>query len=213
MAVKINAEQAERVSIGIAGDLVESVTGLMHLNTWKNLSRGMYGSTVIIKAYEIILYFLSQINNLDGVYGVGGNHDRLGAKEVEANGEAAELIFYFLQKSLPTINVQYDHSILSVDIYGIHYLLCHDDKRFTQKSKAGELLFHYGDKEKFNLIIGGHLHSRITQLDSIRSRKINIASIFTGNSYSEDLGYSSTAGFIIVENIDGLPKVTDYTLQ
>jgi len=211
VAQYVNAQNAQRVTLVKLGDIIESLTGLMHPNTWKSMQGGMYGAKVVIAAYEILMEFIGQINNLERICGVGGNHDRIGKKEIEANGEIAELIFYMLKQSLPDIEVVYDHSIVVKELYGINYLFCHDDKAFTQKNKVGELLFHYGDKNLFNMVVGGHLHSRITQLDGVRSRKINIPSLFTGNRYSEDLGYSSTAGFCIFESIDGLPKVTDYT--
>jgi len=57
------------------------------------------------------------------------------------------------------------------------------------------------------------LHSRIISTDSRKIRHIWCPSLFTGNEYSKQLGFSSTAGYLQIENNGkGFPNVTDITL-
>lgn len=212
ITVTVNQHLSENVTVNILGDLIESFTGMNHANSWKSLGKRMYGSKVVIRACEILVEFLAGIHNLQGVNIIGGNHDRpTASKNEEANGEIAELIAYMLNKTLPC-EVEYNHSVLSKEIYGIQYIMVHGDKGHSSKNKVPNILFNHGNKSKFNLVVAGHLHSRIVSLDSINSRMMHVASLFTGNAYSDDLGFTSCAGFNIIENLDGLPKVTDYTI-
>ena len=72
------------------------------------------------------------------------------------------------------------------------------------------MCWDYGVKGKFNFITEGHLHSRIKKLDAKQIKNFEMISddntdcrrqvcpsLFTGNSYSEYGGWSTTAGFII----------------
>ena len=199
--------------INILGDLIESFTGLNHPNSWKSMQYGQYGFTVVKTAYLILLDFLCSINNLTQINSVGGNHDRPTAtNKEETNGEIAELISFMLAQSLKSIKFTYNHSVNAQVIDGINYILVHGDKGHSKDSKIGALVFNHGKQDMFNLVLAGHLHSRITGCDSSKYRKITVPSVFTGNAYSDDLGFTGTAGFIIISNRKGLPQITDYTL-
>lgn len=209
----INEQGAKEVDVNILGDLIESFTGLNHPNSFKSMQYGQFGVKVVIEAYMIILYFLSLIHNLRSVNGVGGNHDRpTASNKEESNGEIAELIFFMLAQSLKSIKFTYNHSVNAQVIDGINYILVHGDKGHSKDSKIGALVFNHGKQDMFNLVLAGHFHSRITGCDSSKYRKITVPSVFTGNAYSDDLGFSGTAGFIIISNRNGLPQITDYTL-
>jgi len=209
----INEQGAKEVHINILGDLIESFTGLNHANSWKSMQYGQYGVTVVKTAYLILLDFLCSINNLTQVNSVGGNHDRpTASNKEETNGEIAELISFMLAQSLKSIKFTYNHSVNAQVIDGINYILVHGDKGHSKDSKIGALVFNHGKQDMFNLVLAGHLHSRITGCDSAKYRKITVPSVFTGNAYSDDLGFSGTAGFIIISNRKGLPQITDYTL-
>jgi hypothetical protein len=209
----INQQGAKEVHINILGDLIESFTGLNHPNSWKSMQSKMYGVTVVIEAYKMLLEFLCSINNLTQVNSVGGNHDRpTASNKEETNGEIAELINFMLSESLKSIKFTYNHSLNAQVIDGINYILVHGDKGHSKDSKIGTLVFNHGKQDMFNLVLAGHLHSRITGCDSSKYRKITVPSVFTGNAYSDDLGFSGTAGFIIISNRNGLPLITDYTL-
>jgi hypothetical protein len=81
-------------------------------------------------------------------------------------------------------------------------------------------------KNMYNLICEGHLHSIIQKLninqretyqtikdDAVDHRRINCPSYFTGNFFSESLGYTSESGFIITENNGkGVPNVFYYAI-
>jgi len=212
-ADRINRYGAKEVHINLLGDLIESFTGLNHPNSWKSMQYGMYGVTVVKEAYNIILEFLCSINNLVQVNGVGGNHDRpTASNKEESNGEIAELIFWVLGNSLPTIKFTYNHSLNAQVIDGINYILVHGDKSHSKDTKIGTLVFNHGKQDMFNLVLAGHLHSRITGCDSSKYRKITSPSIFTGNQYSDDLGFNGNAGFLLTYREDNYPVVTDYTI-
>ena len=78
----------------------------------------------------------------------------------------------------------------------------------------------------YNLICEGHLHSIIQKLnvnqrdtyqtikdDAVDHRRMNCPSFFTGNFFSEILGYTSESGFVITEdNGKGVPNVFYYAV-
>jgi hypothetical protein len=209
----INAHGAKEVHVNILGDLIESFTGLNHPNSWKSMQYGMYGVTVVKESHLILLEFLCSIHNLAQVNGVGGNHDRpTASNKEESNGEIAELIFWVLEKSMPSIKFTYNHTLNAQVIDGLNYILVHGDKAHSKDNKIGTLVFNHGKQDMFNLVLAGHLHSRITGCDSGMYRKITAPSIFTGNSYSDDLGFNGNAGFLLSYRLGQYPVTIDYTI-
>jgi hypothetical protein len=209
----INGHGAKEVHVNILGDLIESFTGMNHPNTWKSMQYGMYGVTVVKESHLILLEFLCSIHNLAQVNGVGGNHDRpTASNKEESNGEIADIIFYILQQSLPTIKFTYNHTLNAQVIDGLNYILVHGDKAHSKDNKIGTLVFNHGKQDMFNLVLAGHLHSRITGCDSGMYRKLTAPSIFTGNSYSDDLGYNGNAGFLLSYRLGQYPITIDYTI-
>jgi hypothetical protein len=209
----INGHGAKELHVNILGDLIESFTGLNHPNSWKSMQYGMYGVTVVKESHSILLEFLCSIHNLAQVNGVGGNHDRpTASNKEESNGEIAELIFWVLEKSMPTIKFTYKHTLNAQVIDGLNYILVHGDKAHSKDSKIGTLVFNHGKQDMFNLVLAGHLHSRITGCDSGMYRKLTAPSIFTGNSYSDDLGYNGNAGFLLSYRLGQYPITIDYTI-
>jgi hypothetical protein len=209
----INGHGAKEVHVNILGDLIESFTGLNHPNSWKSMQYGMYGVTVVKESHLILLEFLCSIHNLAQVNGVGGNHDRpTASNKEESNGEIAELIFWVLEKSLPSIKFTYNHTLNAQVIDGLNYILVHGDKAHSKDNKIGTLVFNHGKQDMFNLVLAGHLHSRITGCDSGMYRKITAPSIFTGNSYSDDLGFNGNAGFLLSYRLGQHPVTIDYTI-
>ena len=66
----------------------------------------------------------------------------------------------------------------------------------------------------FTILLTAHLHSRMVKLDSHNKRHLVVPSLFTGNAYSENLGFTSTAGFLQISNDGhGFPRVIDETLR
>jgi hypothetical protein len=212
-AARINKYGAKKVYLNFLGDLIASFTGLNHPNSWKSMQQGMYGVTVVKEAYSILLEFICLIHNVEMISGVGGNHDRpTSSNKEEQNGEIAELIFWMLEKSLPNVKFNYDHSLLAVQIDGINQILVHGDKGHSKDNKIGSLVFLHGRQDMFNLVLCGHLHSRITGCDTSKYRKLTIPSIFTGDAYSDDLGFTGTAGFTVIISDNGKPITHDYTI-
>jgi predicted phosphodiesterase len=227
----INQKGYKEVHLALLGDFIESFTGLNHRNSWKGLGKGMYGMNSIILCFEILMEsFVSRINNVAGIYIVSGNHDRVTSeKENDAKGEVAELLAYLFRKQLPETKVLYHPMVLSVTIDGINYLMSHGHLPFMQK-ELSKILFDYGKQGIYNVIMQGHKHTRhvvktvkrkqyewnnytVVQLDEADYRAIILPPMFTGNFFSESLGFSSSAGFALMEN-NGRGKLNyfDYCL-
>lgn len=207
-----NAEESCEVHVHILGDLIESFTGMNHKNSWKGLQKGMIGAEAV-KLCARVLHdnLLSRITNLATVKIIAGNHDRVTSdKEEDTDGGAADLIAWGLQ--LMGYDVEFDPFVLTHLVDGINYILLHGHEGVSKKSTK-EICWDYGVKGVFNFITEGHLHSIIERLsdsqrnsfktikdDAIDHRRMHVASLFTGNSYSERLGYTSNSGFMITRN-------------
>lgn len=212
-AYRINRLNYKVVHVHILGDLIESFTGMNHKNSWKGLDKGMFGVSAIklfVKLFKE--HFLDVVNNLGKIKMVAGNHDRVTSDNNEdTDGGAAELIAYALE--LIGYHIEFKRDVLTHKVDGVNYILNHGHLGFTNKKSTQEMCWMYGEKGVFNFITEGHLHSRIAKLnakqassfkmitdDSIDCRRQVCPSLFTGNSYSEDGGWSTLAGFIITES-------------
>ena len=224
-AAEINRLQYSTVHVHILGDLLESFTGLSHRNTWKGLDKAMVGAEAV-KLVTKILHdnFLSKINNLGDIKVVAGNHDRVTSDNKEdVHGDAANLVCWGLE--MIGYNVEFNPLVITHTVDGICHILTHGHHSLSKKSTK-QLCWDYGEQGKFNLICEGHLHSiiqklSITQRDSFQTikddavdhRRMNCPSFFTGNFYSESLGYTSESGFVITENNGkGVPNVFYYAV-
>lgn len=214
VAQDINSENNKENHIFILGDLIESFTGLNHINSWKSLE--LHGANVLIIAYELLLGFLEKIENLKSVHIVAGNHDRItSSNQEDQEGDVAKIIAYFLSKKL---NVNFHNSVISVVIDNINYILHHGDKSFA-KGDIADIVLSHKKGDCFTVVLSGHLHTRgkkeretqILQDDKKYRAYIN-PSLFTGNFYSENLGFTSVSGYYTFENKNNLPKVTDNPL-
>ena len=233
VAEKVNRRQFSAVHVNMLGDFFESISGLNKPDTFKGLGLGMYGANLFILADKIFSeHFLSRINNLRSVNIVGGNHDRLAAdKKQESTSEGAGILAYLLQKTLPSIEVSYNHSILVKVIDGIQYILFHGDTGVA-KQDAAKVILDYGlPGNYFTCLISGHRHTReykrtmkthvtaykdvvFVEMDEMKYRKYQIASLFTGNIFSENLGHASTAGALVTwNNGRGKPESWDLCLS
>lgn len=221
-AEKINRYKFKEVHIHLLGDLIESFTGLNHSNSWKSLDKKMIGAEAVKLATKCIHdYLLSRINNLASVKIVAGNHDRVTSnKDEDTEGGAANLIAWGLE--LIGYNVEFNSTVISHYVDGIMHVITHGHLGISKRSTK-DIIWDYGKQGVYNLVCEGHLHSIIEKLsvsqrrsyqtikdDSVDHRRFNCPSFFTGNSYSEQLGYTSNAGFVITYN-DGedVPEI-DY---
>lgn len=215
VADEINKQNNESNIIAFLGDLIESFTGLNHINSWKSIQKGMYGGKVLITAYEIILDFLERIHNLEGVYIIAGNHDRVTSRNDEdTEGDTARIISYFLEQRV-NCPVKFHTTVLSEDIDGINYIFHHGDKGFARGDLA-DIVLAFGNNTKFNVVLSGHLHTRnrkerqtYINEDTRKYRAYTCPSIFTGNEYSENLNFTTISGFFSFSNCNGIPKMID----
>ena len=221
-ALQINRLNYKKVEVAMLGDFIETLTGLNHMNSWQQLEYGGYGANVTIIAYNILRDFLEQINNLKSVSIVSGNHDRTTIKaDIDSQGGVAQILAFMLGQS--GFNVKFNHALVSENIDGIRYIFTHNHLGLS-KNDMVQTFWEYGEQGVYNVLLGGHFHSRrgktqYKKIDNIHwdqanYRSISVAPIFTGNWYSESNGWSSTSGITILENNgDGRPNVFDFTLR
>lgn len=221
----INERNYSKVHVHILGDLIESFTGLSHKNTWKGLDKAMVGAEAVKLVVKILHdNFLSKINNLGEIKVVAGNHDRVTSDNKEdVQGGAANLVCWGLE--LLGYDIEFNALVITHTIGNISHILTHGHHGLSSRSTK-QLCWDYGVQGNFNLICEGHLHSIIQKLsikqrdsfqtikdDAVDHRRMNCPSFFTGNFYSESLGYTSESGFVIVEdNGKGVPNVFYYAV-
>lgn len=215
----VNEIGFKKVHIHILGDLIESFTGLNHINSFKSLDTFEIGANAIKGCTLLLHKFLSKINNLGSIKIIAGNHDRTSSSNKEdVEGEAANLISWGLD--LIGYDVEFHHFVIKHVVEDICHILTHGHHGISKKSTK-DICWDYGEKGMFNLICEGHLHSIIEKLsvnqrklfktvkdDSVDHRRMNCPSFFTGNGFSETLGYTSNSGFVITfNNGKGIPHV------
>lgn len=221
----VNLMNYSEVNILFLGDMIESFTGLNHKNSWKGLQKGMIAAEVIKFSVNILHEkLLSKINNLNLIKLVAGNHDRLTSdKDEDTDGGACDLIAFGLD--LRGYNIEFHPTVISCEIDGINYILLHGHKGISRRATK-DICWDFGKKGIYNVVLEGHLHSIIQKMsvnmkgkfniikdDSVDHIRMNARSLFTGNGYSEDLGYTSNAGFsIITNNGKGLPNINNILL-
>ena len=221
----INNRNYSTVHVHILGDLIESFTGLSHKNTWKGLDKAMVGAEAVKLVVKILHdNFLSKIVNLGEVKVVAGNHDRITSDNKEdVQGGAANLVCWGLE--LIGYKVEFNSLVITHTIGKITHILTHGHHALSKRSTK-QICWDYGVQGNYNLICEGHLHSIIQKLnvnqrdnyqtikdDAVDHRRMNCPSYFTGNFYSESLGYTSESGFVITEdNGRGVPNVFYYAV-
>lgn len=224
-ANEVNKRGYSVVHVHILGDLIESFTGLSHKNTWKGLDKAMVGAEAVKLVVKILHdNFLARINNLGEVKVVAGNHDRVTSDNKEdVQGGAANLVCWGLE--LIGYSIEFNPLVITHYVDDICHILTHGHHPISKKSTK-QLCWDYGMQGVYNLICEGHLHSIIQKLnvnqresyqtikdDAVDHRRINCPSFFTGNFFSESLGYTSESGFIITENNGkGVPNVFYYAI-
>jgi hypothetical protein len=223
-AHRVNRLGFDLVHVHLLGDLIESFTGLMHLNQWKELD--IWGVKAVKMFVETIKrHFLDLVPNIGSIKIVGGNHDRVTSNKKEDVGAGvADLTAWGLE--LIGYDVEFSPDVLTHTVEDITYILNHGHHYLTKKLTTKEICWTYGVKGNFNFVCEGHLHSRIEKMtanrvqridrvqdDSNDSRRMIFPSFFTGNTYSENGGWSTTPGFVVTEsNGNKKPIVYDFPL-
>jgi len=203
-AILINSYNSPVVHLNFLGDLVETVSGVNHPDSWKLVQDGMFGAKTIIHAKNVLVRFISRINNVRTINGVGGNHDRLQASNKMADTGATDLIFAMIKERVELsgsdVEVNYDPTLLSLDRGDYGDILCHGDKGLHKRSLEFLILQFAKDKNKFQFINTGHLHTLMIRNNDSQhiGRRTVCPSIITGNNYSdEQLGKSDRSGMMI----------------
>lgn len=62
----------ERVTLLLLGDLPHTISGLNHMNNWKDIESNFWGADAIIKPFELLALLAANVLNLTGIYAVGG---------------------------------------------------------------------------------------------------------------------------------------------
>ena len=215
VAKDANARKAKNVTLVVNGDLIETFTGLNHINSWKNIDKKYgYGVNATIQAIEILTKFISSVNNVKEVVLTSGNHDRSTTNNKEdTKGEIVQWVHYVLQARFSKhmkLSWHYDVATLEVDSCGI---VCTHGHLLLSKKNPEMIVNNYGIIGKFNLVIMAHLHTRKTIADGLTHRVIHAPSMFTGNDYSKGLGFSSLSGYLFITVSNGLPVVTDVPIR
>lgn len=209
VAQNCNSRGYDEVIVVCLGDLIESFTGLNHKNSWKGVEKGMWGSEVVIKAYEILSGFISELHNFSRLYTVSGNHDRsTSANDEDTTGEIGRLIAYFLQTLLGKNRVEDLGDIGSFVLGDCINVIPTHGHLYLSKQRAAEMAWKYGKQGYYNLILEGHLHSLMikTRDEGMDFLKIICKSVFSGNLYSDQSGFDGSAGYLFIEVNKALRK-------
>ena len=203
----INKRGAKKNTIVFNGDLIETFTGLNHINSWKNIdAKYGYGVKATIKAIELITEFLQKVNNVHEVLFVAGNHDRTTSSNKEdVEGEVIQWIHYTIQGRFGnSFDVEWSSDVIARLINGVGYIFTHGHLGISKRNPA-EIVNAYGFVGVYNIVVEGHLHTRKIKADNANYRVVVMSSIFTGNNYSEQLGFSTLPGYGYLYSEVGVP--------
>ena len=215
---RVNARGAANVYLNGLGDFVESFGGANHANTFLSLNKDLAGARGVFAALEFFSYLISKINNVREIWGVSGNHDRTSnRKDEDTRGEAAFMLFGLLSERYrnTAIQVFYRPDILVRAVDNICYLNTHMHLSLASNdSKLATTIAKHRIPGLYCVVMGAHLHSRITKMDTDDYCVRHSPSFFTGNGFSSDGGFTTLAGFLTSETIadSGYPRVVDEPL-
>lgn len=211
IAVEINSRKAKLNTICFNGDLIESFTGLNHPNSWKNLdSKYGYGVKATIMAVELITEFLQKVHNIHEVLFVAGNHDRVTSSNKEdVDGEVIQWVHYIINAKFGHLfKCEWNSKIIARNINNVGYIWTHGHHALSKRNPA-ELVAQYGfGRAIYSIIIEGHLHTRKIKADTSDYRSIVCPSVFTGNDYSDNSGWSTLPGFVYMYSTKNVPYPT-----
>lgn len=212
VAEDANEKKAGKVTLVINGDIIETFTGLNHINSWKGIENKYgYGTKATIKAIEILQQFIQKIKNLDRIVLISGNHDRTTSNNSEdVDGEIIYWVHYIL-KSMFEKHVQVDFStdIYALKLGGVGFLFTHGHLGLSKKDPSNIVLDYGFGEHIYHMIVEGHLHTRKVKHDSLNRRVLVAPSIFTGNNYSKQGGWSTLPGYLFIYPKDNYPIVYD----
>ena len=210
----INAEGNSLNTICFNGDFIETFTGLNHINSWKGIDNKYgYGTKATIMACDLLTEFLQEVNNIAEVLIVAGNHDRVTSNNKEdTDGEVIHWVHFILKERFKDrFKIDSSVDVIVRVINNVCYIWTHGHLSLSKRSPA-EIVNIYGVQGMFCIIIEGHLHTRKVKADTSRYRSIVTSSIFTGNPFSKNLGYSTLPGYVSCFSNGRYPIVMDIPL-
>lgn len=207
----INGFGFKKTHIHINGDLIESFSGLNHVNSWQSMDKDLIGANAVKMCSKMLHTAFQKVDNLGSIKIIAGNHDRTSkANDEDVKGGAAELIAYCLE--LMGYDVEFHPYVITHFVDGINHINLHGDKGISKKTTE-KIILDYGIQGEYNLINEGHLHSVIEKLsirqresfeivkdDSLMHRRFYLPSFFTGNYYSATLGFTTNPGYFSIWN-------------
>lgn len=200
----INSYNFREVHLFLPGDIVETFTAFNHRDTWKNVQAFQGGVTIM--AYQVIKGLVSAIQNIKCVYMVEGNHDRLTAdKEGNSRKGIAEMIAFFLNEN-GNVGIKYHPWLIAEEIDGMYHLCTHGDHKPFLRN---DFWFRYGKQGMYNVLRTGHYHGFNVLRQTQDNLHYQCPSVFTGNFFSESIGFDAVPGITICRNRGGVPQL-DY---
>jgi len=203
---KVNSLEYNELHLICLGDLFESITGFNHTETLKDLEKGQWSGNIIITVYEILVKFIQSLNNVKQLFMISGNHDRFTPiQSMDKDGGGAQVVSYFLSKTLPTI---WHPLLINTVIDNISYIMTHGHLNLA-KGDIGKIVLEYGIQSKFNVLLDAHIHHRKSvkllrqndqiKVDTTKYRAITVPAIMTGNRWSEESGFGAPPGYTVIE--------------
>lgn len=207
-----NEKQAKNITVVINGDIIETFTGLNHINSWKGIDKRYgYGTKATIKAIEILDKFIQRIHNCSKVILISGNHDRTTSNNSEdVDGEIIYWVHFTLKAMFGKyINVEFATDIASHKVGSVGFLFTHGHLGLSKKDPSNIVLDYGFGEHIYHMIVEGHLHTRKVKHDSLNRRVVVAPSIFTGNNYSKQGGWSTLPGYLFFFTKGSYPIVYD----
>lgn len=182
------------VYIAIMGDVFQG-SPYNHIGAGNTIEE-QYASQYKV-AYELLVEFIENVNNIAAIYAIGGNHDRASSdNRQDQKASMLDILMFSISKVIKTIPIEFHHDTLAFEVDNIVYILQHGHLNYHKKNSADIILDH-GDANKFNMILRAHLHSlQVLSNDDRRNyRRVVVPSIYTGEDYSSAGGWSNNAGY------------------
>lgn len=200
----VNSYNFKKLFVMLPGDLVETFTAFNHKDTWRHVQANQGG--IVILAYELIKRTLENLNNVEKVFMVEGNHDRMtSGKEGNSRKGVVEIIAYFLAEN-SSLDIVYHPWLTAAEIDGCWHMMTHGDHKPFLKN---DFWFRYGKQGIYNVLRTGHYHGFNILRQTNENLHYQCPSIFPGNFFSESIGFDAVPAITVCQHENGIPRV-DY---
>lgn len=156
----------------------------------------------IADIFEDFLIDIRNANKQVRFVGLTWNHDRHTQKrEDDILGTAGLDIYEFMKRGLKNLEIEIDYfteTINQLTTETRHYILSHWEFGFNKK-KPSDLLWQYGDKEKFNVILSWHTHWHKQEVGK-NFAKLVVSPLAWEWDYDKRLGLQWETWYTVVED-------------